>query len=133
MLPEDDLSLASVLKSPLIGLTEEQLFTLAANRNGSLYNSLYQRSDHPEFGRALELLNRWQARADQLPVYEFYALILGADRGRHTKRQNPGAAAQAEIGEGRAVVDQWKGEQTGRSAPRRMRSRGSDCSAGRRR
>ena len=33
---DDDLALASVLKSPLFGLTEEQLFELAWNRKGSL-------------------------------------------------------------------------------------------------
>ena len=35
LLPDDDLALASVLKSPLFGLDEEQLFALAWNRNGS--------------------------------------------------------------------------------------------------
>ena len=34
LLPDDDLALASVLKSPLFGLTEEQLFTLAWDRKG---------------------------------------------------------------------------------------------------
>src|SRR3546814_12096733 len=32
LLPEDDLSLACVLKSPLVGLDEDQLFTLAQGR-----------------------------------------------------------------------------------------------------
>ena len=36
LLPDDDLALASVLKSPLFGLTEEQLFELAWDRKGSL-------------------------------------------------------------------------------------------------
>ena len=36
LLPDDDLALASVLKSPLFGLSEEQLFELAWNRKGSL-------------------------------------------------------------------------------------------------
>ena len=40
LLPDDDLALASVLKSPLFGLTEEQLFELAWNRKGSLRASL---------------------------------------------------------------------------------------------
>src|SRR3546814_14731304 len=33
LLPEDDLSLACVLKSPLVGLDEDQLFTLAQGRD----------------------------------------------------------------------------------------------------
>ena len=36
LLPDDDLALASVLKSPLFGLDDEQLFTLAWDRKGSL-------------------------------------------------------------------------------------------------
>ena len=40
LLPEDDLTLATVLKGPLIGLSEEQLFTLAYDRPGNLWDSL---------------------------------------------------------------------------------------------
>ncbi|MFA5040450.1 MAG: double-strand break repair helicase AddA [Bdellovibrionales bacterium] len=40
LLPEDDLNLASLLRSPLIGLSEEQLMTLAVGRKSSLWNSL---------------------------------------------------------------------------------------------
>src|SRR5262249_26065937 len=40
LLPDDDLALASVLKSPLFGLTEEQLFPLAWRRQGSLPSAL---------------------------------------------------------------------------------------------
>src|SRR4029077_10264192 len=40
LLPQDDLALASVLKSPLFGLTEEQLFTLAWKRKGTLRAAL---------------------------------------------------------------------------------------------
>ena len=36
LLPDDDLALASVLKSPLFGLSEEQLFDLAWDRPGTL-------------------------------------------------------------------------------------------------
>ena len=40
LLPDDDLALASVLKSPLFGLSDEQLFELAWDRKGSLRASL---------------------------------------------------------------------------------------------
>ncbi len=40
LLPEDDLALATVLKSPLFGLSEEELFALAWNRTGSLRAAL---------------------------------------------------------------------------------------------
>ncbi len=38
--PDDDLNLASLLKSPIIGVTEEELHHLAVNRTGSLWQSL---------------------------------------------------------------------------------------------
>ena len=38
--PEDDLSLAAVLRSPLGGLTEEELFALAHGRRGRLLEAL---------------------------------------------------------------------------------------------
>ena len=38
--PDDDLNLASLLKSPIIGTSEEELYHLAVNRTGSLWNSL---------------------------------------------------------------------------------------------
>ena len=40
LLPDDDLTLASVLKSPLIGLDEDTLLKLAAKRSGSLAEAL---------------------------------------------------------------------------------------------
>jgi ATP-dependent helicase/nuclease subunit A len=40
LLPEDDLNLASLLRSPLIGLGEEQLMELAIGREGTLWESL---------------------------------------------------------------------------------------------
>jgi ATP-dependent helicase/nuclease subunit A len=46
LLPQDDLNLATLLKSPLLGLSEDELFTLAAGRNGSLWDVL--RNCHSE-------------------------------------------------------------------------------------
>ena len=43
LLPQDDLNLACLLKSPLVGLDEEQLFTLAYKRPGHLWRSLRTR------------------------------------------------------------------------------------------
>src|SRR6202012_2788344 len=49
LLPQDDLNLACLLKSPLIGLSEEQLFTLAYKRTGTLWRSLRDKSKEPAF------------------------------------------------------------------------------------
>jgi ATP-dependent helicase/nuclease subunit A len=40
LLPEDDLNLAALLKSPLIGIDEDALFALAYERPGALWNAL---------------------------------------------------------------------------------------------
>ena len=47
LLPDDDLALASVLKSPLFGVTEEQLFALAYKRKGTLRAALREKADRP--------------------------------------------------------------------------------------
>ncbi|WP_341760111.1 double-strand break repair helicase AddA [Candidatus Endowatersipora endosymbiont of Watersipora subatra] len=82
LMPEDDLSLAVLLKSPLIGFNEEQLFTVASHRKGSLYESLIQHSNDPFYSCVVDRLRCWMKRAWKMPVYEFYALLLGRDKGR---------------------------------------------------
>lgn len=77
--PEDDLSLAAVLRSPLGGLTEEDLFGLAHGRRGRLFEALRRRPpeawpgpramleelrDHADFLRPFELLQRVLVRHD---------------------------------------------------------------------
>lgn len=96
LLPEDDLTLATVLKGPLIDLTEDQLFTLAHGRNGSLWDALRdQARTNADSARAFEALSAVMARADVLAPYEFYGEILGgALRGREKllARLGPDAA-----------------------------------------
>jgi len=83
LLPEDDLTLATVLKGPLIGLTEDQLYRLAHGRQQSLWTTLRQQAhEEPDFARAEEYLARLLSRADLMPPYELYARVLGAERGR---------------------------------------------------
>src|SRR6185295_15809259 len=49
LLPDDDLALASVLKSPLFGVSEEQLFALAYKRKGTLRAALREKATDLEF------------------------------------------------------------------------------------
>ena len=50
LLPQDDLALAVALKSPLFGLDEDDLFTLAWDRKGSLREALSkQAATSPKF------------------------------------------------------------------------------------
>ena len=87
LLPENDLALACLLKSPLLGLGEEELFELAHDRGAlSLLERLRARAaadreDGP-FRRAYGRLEGWLRRADFLPPFELYTWILGADGGR---------------------------------------------------
>src|SRR3954452_20824657 len=54
LLPQDDLALAVALKSPLFGITEEELFTLARDRKGSLRAALDAHAgDGRKFGETL--------------------------------------------------------------------------------
>ncbi|MDH3918888.1 MAG: PD-(D/E)XK nuclease family protein, partial [Rhodospirillales bacterium] len=83
LLPEDDLTLATVLKGPLIGLTEEQLFDLAYDRSGGLWAELARRAERDGALRAAYgILTALQARADYVRPYELYGELLGRGRGR---------------------------------------------------
>lgn len=84
LLPEDDLTLATVLKGPLIGLDEEALFELAYHRGDRrLWTELKRRRDErPDFAQAEALLSEMLGRADFMPPYELYADLLGRLGGR---------------------------------------------------
>ena len=67
LLPEDDLTLATVLKTPLIGISEDQLLGLASGRSGRLWEALWARGadGHGEaLMRARDYLAALLARAD---------------------------------------------------------------------
>ncbi|WP_161784993.1 double-strand break repair helicase AddA [Hoeflea sp. BAL378] len=85
LLAEDDLSLAALIKSPLLGLGEDELFRLAALRPETL--SVWRRlralaESDPAFATVEQKLVRWRARATHLPPHDFYAALLGPDGGR---------------------------------------------------
>ncbi len=84
LLPADDLTLATVLKSPLVGLDEEQLFTLAHGRGpASLWQALRAASESaPAFAAARAQLTTVLRLAGELTPADFYAYVLGPMRGR---------------------------------------------------
>ena len=54
-LPEDDLALAEVLKSPLIGFDDDDLMALAVGRKGTLWKALIDAADaNPRFKGAAD-------------------------------------------------------------------------------
>jgi len=95
LLPDDDLILATVLKSPFIGLGEDDLYALAQPRAGGLWSELRERRDEsPAFARAHAILSDLLAQADYVPPYELYADLLGRRGGRRAllARLGPDAA-----------------------------------------
>ena len=79
LLPEDDLTLATVLKGPLIGLTEDELFALAHGRHGSLWHALVARAElDAAYRPARGWLGSLLARTDFTPPYELIAGVLSS-------------------------------------------------------
>ncbi len=78
---DDDLNLAALLRSPLCGLTEEELFTLCHERRGTVWQALGERKDELHFAAAHIFLSEMLARADYAPPFEFYSHALVA-RGK---------------------------------------------------
>ena len=75
--PRDDLALATILKSPLFGLSEEDLLMLAAKRERPL--RIVLRQERPEIAKRLDTLAQ---AARSLSPFAFYAELLGAGGGR---------------------------------------------------
>ncbi len=99
-LPEDDLALATVLKSPLFGFNDDDLLRLAHGRRGTLWKALLdQRSEHQAYEDAAALLRDWRRRADFLPPYEFFAGLLDRDGMRARLLARLGAEAADSIDE----------------------------------
>ncbi|MGE4219405.1 MAG: double-strand break repair helicase AddA [Alphaproteobacteria bacterium] len=74
LLPEDDLTLATVLKGPFLGFDDDDLFRLAHDRKGT---ALWRRLAHDEAARpAHDWLAALLARADFVRPYELFAQIL---------------------------------------------------------
>ncbi|MDF3061932.1 MAG: double-strand break repair helicase AddA [Microvirga sp.] len=84
--PEDDLTLATALKSPLAGLDDRDLIRIAAGRGEaeSLVDALQRHAeagDGPARG-GCETLRSWRVLAAQHGAFGFYASLLGPMHGR---------------------------------------------------
>ena len=80
LLPQDDLALAVALKSPLFDLTEDELFTLAWQRKGSLREALTAHA--AEGGKFRDALDRLAAMRAPLPHRDAVCLLCLAARRR---------------------------------------------------
>ncbi len=83
LLEHDDLSLACALKSPLFGLTDDDLMALAPGRDGTLAAALEEQSrTDVRFKPAAEKLAHWRKEARKLRPFDFLSRVLGRDHGR---------------------------------------------------
>lgn len=77
LFPKDDYKLACVLKSPLIGINDQQLEDLAIGRTGTLWESLQKKAGEGGIYRAaFDYLSGLQESMNNDRPYEFYSSIL---------------------------------------------------------
>lgn len=91
LLPQDDLSLATVLKSPLVGFDDDDLLRLAPHRKASLFAALGQSAGARDKA-AYQTIVRWRARATGA-AFDFYARLLAEDGGRRAMEARLGLEA----------------------------------------
>jgi ATP-dependent helicase/nuclease subunit A len=84
LLPQDDLALATILKNPLFGFDDDDIFALAHGRGAKpLRSALMQKSaGSKKIAEAVARLNEFSQRAREHSPFAFYAHLLGAERGR---------------------------------------------------
>ncbi len=119
LLPEDDLSLATVLKSPMFGLDDDDLFAIRRDpgdpdlvtmgkdgvervKNIPLWWALKKARDKDKsepISAAYEQLARWMKRADKVPPYELFAGILDINGMREKLTSRLGSEAGDAINE----------------------------------
>jgi len=95
--PEDDLSLAAVLRSPLCGWTEAELHALAQPRKGYLWEDLRDRA--ADFPETHAMLTDLRDQADFLRPYDLIERLLTRHDGRRRLIQRLGAEAEDGIDE----------------------------------
>ncbi len=85
LLPGDDLSLASLLKSPLFNHSEDALMELAAERpeGQSLWDRMAAQAEtDATWKRTFDLLRLFLEQAREYSVHDFYARVLSVHGGR---------------------------------------------------
>lgn len=104
--PHDDLSLAALLRSPIFGLSDEQLFAIAHNRGrASLFSSLQARMQtDPVLMEIVATLEEWRDQAGFRPGFEFYAGILAGTPRREGARKKLIARLGPEAGD---IIDEF--------------------------
>jgi len=92
LLTQDDLSLAAVLKSPLFGFDDADLFAVAHCRRGSLMQALAAGDETARAAHAT--LTRWRGLARSLRPFDFFAGILVGEGRRADFAARMGSEAE---------------------------------------
>ncbi|RRN61887.1 double-strand break repair helicase AddA [Caulobacter sp. 602-1] len=78
LFPDDDLTLAALLKSPFCGLSDEDVYALAKGRRAALWAELRRRADErPEWTTARTVLDWALTEGRRRQPFEFFAGWLG--------------------------------------------------------
>lgn len=92
LLPDDDLTLATALKTPLIGLDDDDLMRLAPEREGSLRAALRQAGgSEPRYAEIDRRLDSLALEAGRCGPFRFFADLLGPGGGRNLALARLGA------------------------------------------
>ncbi len=97
-LPEDSLSLAEALRSPLFGWSEDDLFRLAAQRDEKhLWTTLRNRAE--QYPETMAILEDLRSQVDFLRPYELIERILSRHNGRYRLMSRLGPEIQDALDE----------------------------------
>jgi ATP-dependent helicase/nuclease subunit A len=100
LLPQDDLALATVLRSPLFGFSDDDLFAIAWDRGPvPLRSALRRKTTDPKFVAAAAHLDALALAARQTTPFGFFAQVLGAGGGRRRIEARLGAEANDALDE----------------------------------
>lgn len=79
MAPQDNLSLAQVLRSPLFSVDDDALLQLAHGQTGSWFERLAELTtadSNPLLTRAAQMLTSWQQLAGRIPIHDLLETIF---------------------------------------------------------
>ena len=101
LLPQDDLALATVLRSPLFGFSDDDLFAIAHGRGRASLRATVVRkaAEQPIFADTAARLDELEAAARRETPFAFYARLLGEGGGRRRFLARLGAEANDAIDE----------------------------------
>jgi ATP-dependent helicase/nuclease subunit A len=100
LLPQDDLALATVLRSPLFGFSDEDLFAVAWRRGASLRAALAGKAgENNKFAEAAARLDELAQDARRETPFAFYAKLLGSGGARRRFLGRLGAEANDALDE----------------------------------